>query len=157
MKLISNLAFFFLYALIILSFVSCESEYNSPNVIPNVYINTKVSTIRYPELGPNSTGTIILLKDDLGRNIGYKRHGIIVTKIDRETDFAVDATCTNHGSDFSHPLIISNEIGLECKDCNLRYNPISGLSTINNSKKQHLHPYICEDTGKGYLIIQSYK
>lgn len=157
MKLISNLAFFFLYSLIILSFVSCESEYNSPNVIPNVYINTKISTSRNPVLGSNSTGTVIILKDYIGRDIGYKGHGIIVTKMNSETYFAFDATCTNHGSDFSYPLIISNKLGVECEYCNTIYDPISGLPTTNNPKNIHLHPYKCDDTGNGYLIIQSYK
>ena len=155
MKLLSKITFFFLYVVIVFSFLSCEKENTNIQTIPYTHVYTKVSTITHSILGHGGAGTAYIDKDSFGRKIGYRGHGIFVTKIDNDTFYAFDATCTNHNTDYDHTLTFNNELGLKCPDCEIIYNPISGEATNSKNNTPPLQPYRCYNTGNGSIIIQN--
>jgi|GEM_PF-1946263 len=129
MKLLSKIAFFFLFIIITISFIYCsKDETMNQNTIPYTRMYAEIDFRVYNELYSINTPATV---NKYGvRLIGYNGHGIFISKINSDEYSAFDRTCPNHGDDFSNVLeYTKGDLFYHCKECGAKYNFINGYAT----------------------------
>ena len=139
---ISKLKFFFLFCLIIISFLGCEDE-KGP-IIPTTYVNFTLRLDDPQFIALSSIGNSVIITYSYSgiNSAGYDNNGIIVYRASQDEFYAFDRTCT-YDVDKSIAVEI-DESGFiaVCSECGSRYVlPNIGFPTEDSPSKYQLHQY----------------
>lgn len=156
MKHLSKIVFFFIYVSTLISFISCSEENIKETSIPFWRVHKKISLIEYPQLQETSIPVTI-------KNAGYKQHDIYVVRWDDNYLSAFDATCTNHGDDYTHKITYTKgDLFYKCNDCGTKFKTMNGISIEKNTANKldnikNLQSYNCRFIDEYTIIINNYK
>ncbi len=119
--------------LLIIAFSSCEDDYK-PNPVPDIRVNAVIYLNYHSEL--NAVGNSKYFEMINGSAVGYKGHGIIVTRKSPQKFIAFDATCPNDVEADSH-VEIEGSFAV-CPVCDAKFNILIDGSPLNAKSKYPL-------------------
>ncbi len=111
----------------------CEDDY-MPNPVPEVRVNATIYLNYHSEL--NAVGNSKYFEMINGSQVGYKGHGIIITRTAPNKFVAFDATCPNHIDSESH-VEIKGSFAV-CPMGDAKFNILIDGSPINAKSKYAL-------------------
>lgn len=121
----------FLTVTILIFLFSCEKNNNQSVIVPDVRVNFSLSILNTPELQTPLIPKYVGYAN--GEKVGYKGHGIYITKTNGSEFRAFDASCTFTGNRESHPNIEEhllqkekNSMLVYCPKCKSVFNLLDG-------------------------------
>ncbi|WP_133241455.1 Rieske (2Fe-2S) protein [Balneicella halophila] len=145
----------FLIVTIAFFFLSCEKEDNQVNPIPDIRVNISINILTTPEL--QSALQPKYIGSANGQKVGYKGHGIYVTKINSNEFRAFDASCTllsndsNHSEIEEHLIQENNKLIVYCPKCKSKFNLLDG-NVQSGPAKEGLSEYRTAYSGNNLRI-----